>query len=73
MKVYRTLTIVVITIFGLSILSTGAINIVAQNPATNLSLVAEYNPGISIDGIYDDWNIANEGYFDIFEYVDTTS
>lgn len=70
MKVYRTLTIVVITIFGISILSTGVIDIVAQDTiAPTLSLVAEYNPSIIIDGDYGDWNTANEGYFDIYEYV----
>ncbi|MHA1953669.1 MAG: hypothetical protein ACW96U_06975 [Candidatus Heimdallarchaeaceae archaeon] len=68
MKVYRTLTIVVITIFGISILSTGVVNIAAQDAiAPTLSLVAEFNPSITIDGNYDDWNMAKEGYFDVFE------
>ncbi|NPD88102.1 MAG: hypothetical protein HGN29_05245 [Asgard group archaeon] len=74
MKVYRTLTIVVITIFGISILSTGVIDTAAQDTiAPTLSLVAEYNPGILVDGDYGDWNMANEGYFDIFGYDDGTT
>ena len=71
MKVFKTLTLVVILFFGFSILSAGIVNIAADDsiPPT-LSLIAEYNPVIGIDGDYDEWNKASEGYFDIFEYED---
>jgi len=53
MKVYRTLTIAVIVIFGISVLSTGVVNITAEDPMLpTLSLVAQYNPAISVDGNY---------------------
>jgi hypothetical protein len=73
MKRYTILTLVVIAIFGISILGISFMNINAQDPGAALSLVAEYNPGIFVDGHYEDWDSASEGFFDIYKYEDTTT